>query len=296
MTEIPAMLLWTDAYLSDTSHLTTTEHGAYMLILMAMWRAGGSLPNDEIRLARTARLALDKWRKMAPTIMGFMTVSEGTVTQKRLKLEFKIASGRVEKLERAGRAGGRAKALKSQDMTPGDASQMPVAEAWQCSTNQNQNQNTPSSNQEPNDKPSGPKRVRTKNNYPEKFEEFWRAYPTDANMGKLESFTEWQRLSMEDQDAAIASCRSFKAYCASHPDYRPIHANRYLAKRRFDGFAGISAAIVQQVFVKIGTPQWAAWERWYRATKSLAPPVNKEGTGWAGFPTEWPPEIERRTA
>ena len=147
--------------------------------------------------------------------------------------------------------------------------------------------NTTSSTQEANDKPSGPKRVRTKNNYSEKFELFWRAYPTDANMSKLEASEEWRRLPEDDQDAAIASCKSFRAYCAStNAEYRPIHANRYLSKRRFDGHNQTATAVSQQVFVRVGTPQWDSWERWYRRNKNMSPPRNKEGTGWS-FPFEW---------
>ncbi len=127
MTDIPAMLLWTDAYMADTSHLTTTEHGAYLLILMAMWRAGGALPDDETRLARTARLPLDKWRRIAPSVMEFMTVENGSVTQKRLRLEFEIASCKAQKLSNAGRAGGRAKALKNLMRVPSDARETPEA-------------------------------------------------------------------------------------------------------------------------------------------------------------------------
>jgi uncharacterized protein YdaU (DUF1376 family) len=116
------MLLWTDAYLGDTQHLTTLEHGAYLLILIAMWRAGGSLPNDEVRLARTAKLTLDKWRKCAPTIMEFMTSNGDAIIQKRLKLELEIASGKRKKAADAGRAGGRAKSLKRLIASNSDAS------------------------------------------------------------------------------------------------------------------------------------------------------------------------------
>ena len=121
MTDSPAMLLWTDAYIGDTMHLTTLEHGAYLLILMSMWRAGGSLPNDEKMLARTAKLSLDKWRKIAPTILAFMTVDGAAISQKRLKLEFKIEFSRSQKRVSAGRAGGRAKALRILNHAPSNA-------------------------------------------------------------------------------------------------------------------------------------------------------------------------------
>jgi uncharacterized protein YdaU (DUF1376 family) len=150
MTDIPAMLLWTDAYLGDTSHLSTFEHGAYLLILMAMWRAGGTLPGDDETLARCARVTFDKWRKISPQIRAFLipvaemsqksqsvskSVSQadykgipidnghysknnGLVTQKRLWRELNTAKSRMEKRKSASFIGNRAKALKRQGPTP----------------------------------------------------------------------------------------------------------------------------------------------------------------------------------
>ena len=42
------------------------------------------------------------------------------------------------------------------------------------------------------------------------------------------------------------------------------------------------------VFVRIGTPQWEAWDADYRRKRGIAPPINKEGTGWY-HASEWPP-------
>jgi uncharacterized protein YdaU (DUF1376 family) len=118
MTTTPGMMLWTDAYLGDTSHLTTLEHGAYLLILMAMWRAGGSLPDDDARLARCAGLSRDKWRRIAPTIRELLIGEDGRVTQKRLRREWRIACGRSEKASAAGRSSAAVKRLKSNDLVP----------------------------------------------------------------------------------------------------------------------------------------------------------------------------------
>jgi len=43
-------------YLRDTRHLSATEHGAYMLLIMQAWTQGGLLPLDPVRLARIAGL------------------------------------------------------------------------------------------------------------------------------------------------------------------------------------------------------------------------------------------------
>ena len=75
-----------------------------------------------------------------------------------------------------------------------------------------------------------------KKNYPEDFEAFWRAYPTDPLMSKLKAAEKWQRLAAEDRAAAMQAVPGFRAHCAKDPTYRPVHAERFLSQRRFDGF------------------------------------------------------------
>ena len=140
---------------------------------------------------------------------------------------------------------------------------------------------------------SCPKRVRTKIQYSEKFLEFWRQYPTDANMSKKDASKEFERLSSDDQDKAIVSCKPFRSYCAARPDYRPVHANRYLSQGRFEGHAATAVNASKTIFVRMGTPQWSAWDAHYRRTRNQAPPTNKEGNGWH-FPADWPPESDGR--
>lgn len=77
MAEFPTMPFHTDAYLADTRHLTTTEHGAYLLLLITMWRNGGWLPNEEKLLRRYTGLDRRQWKRIEPTVMTFFNEENG---------------------------------------------------------------------------------------------------------------------------------------------------------------------------------------------------------------------------
>jgi hypothetical protein len=85
--------------------------------------------------------------------------------------------------------------------------------------------------------PKPSKSVRTRIDYPADFEEWWKAYPTDQNMSKAEALKAWRQLGPEDRQKAIAAAPRFRIWCRQQKDYRTIHAERWLSKRRFDGFA-----------------------------------------------------------
>lgn len=90
MAEFPALPLWTDAYLADTRHLTTEEHGAYLLLIMEAWRrVNCNLPDDDAVLARLAGLTNVRWAEIKPTIMAFWHRNNRSKTwsQKRLSRE-----------------------------------------------------------------------------------------------------------------------------------------------------------------------------------------------------------------
>jgi len=62
--------LYQGDYLRDTGHLSTLEHGAYLLLLMHYYNAG-SLPGGDERLARVTKLSMDEWLAIRPTMQSF---------------------------------------------------------------------------------------------------------------------------------------------------------------------------------------------------------------------------------
>lgn len=73
------------SYQRDTQHLSTEQHGAYLLLLFEAWSRGGVLPNDEAQLATIARLTVSRWTEHRAVLMAFLTPDGPGLTQKRLK-------------------------------------------------------------------------------------------------------------------------------------------------------------------------------------------------------------------
>lgn len=117
MSEQPYMQLWIADFVGDTLHLTSEEVGQYMLLLMAMWRNGGYLPDDAGKLARIAR------GPVSDGVMAFFSKcpANASVCQKRLLAELDKARAKQKARQEAGKAGAEAKALKHKEAAQANA-------------------------------------------------------------------------------------------------------------------------------------------------------------------------------
>jgi len=92
---LPFMRFWPGDYLKDTSDLSVEEHGAYLLVLLHMWQAGGTLPDDDAKNARRLGVSRRNWLRYKEALSPYLTIygSEGQrlITQKRLQVEMNIA-------------------------------------------------------------------------------------------------------------------------------------------------------------------------------------------------------------
>jgi uncharacterized protein YdaU (DUF1376 family) len=103
----PWMPLYVGDYLGDTGHLTTAQHGAYLLLMMHYWRKG-ELPDDNSQLAKITKLPLKTWCDYRAVLQQFF--HDGW-KHKRIDAELARMMRVSEKRAMAGQKGGLGSAL-----------------------------------------------------------------------------------------------------------------------------------------------------------------------------------------
>jgi uncharacterized protein YdaU (DUF1376 family) len=134
------MPLYVADYLADTAHLTGQESGAYLHLLMALWRSGGSLPDAPAKLARFCKLTPRQWASVEAAIRPFFVIADGRLSQARLTRELQKYELEVHSRATRASAGGKAKALKNNGPPPACSSLQ--AGLKQASSMLTQNQNS----------------------------------------------------------------------------------------------------------------------------------------------------------
>lgn len=97
---------WGD-YLRDTGHLSTAEHGAYILLIGHYWTTGRPIPDSDAVMARITRQGIVNWKKMRDTIAAFFIIEGDLWCHGRIDAELDRAMRFIEKQAANGARGGR---------------------------------------------------------------------------------------------------------------------------------------------------------------------------------------------
>jgi uncharacterized protein YdaU (DUF1376 family) len=103
----PWMPLYVGDYLGDTGHLTTAQHGAFLLLMMHYWRKG-ELPDDDRQLSKITKLPLKTWCDYRTVLQDFF---HSGWKHKRIDAELARTMRISEKRAIAGQKGGLGSAL-----------------------------------------------------------------------------------------------------------------------------------------------------------------------------------------
>lgn len=101
MAALPYMPLYVADYMADAAHLSTVEHGAYLLLIMTYWQRGSALPADDRKLARIVRMTDDEWRDVRDTLAEFFRVTGETWSHKRIDHELQRVARKSEQARNA---------------------------------------------------------------------------------------------------------------------------------------------------------------------------------------------------
>lgn len=115
------MPMYWDAYIADTTHLSCEEHGAYLMLLGAMWRRNGWVPDDDKDNARILGLTVARWKRIKARLAVFLVIENDHITQKKLLETWENTQEKIAKNKLNGAKGGRAAASKINDLDQANA-------------------------------------------------------------------------------------------------------------------------------------------------------------------------------
>lgn len=113
MAAVPFMPLYIADYMADTAHLTTVEHGAYLLLIMTYWQRGEALPDDDKKLSRIAGLQGRNWKRVRAEIEPFFEFRDNKWVHQRIEKQLTLMRCQSRSNSLNGKKGGQARARNS---------------------------------------------------------------------------------------------------------------------------------------------------------------------------------------
>ena len=115
MAALPYMQLYIADYLADTMHLSTEEHGAYLLLMFNYWQTGRPIPKN--RLSKIARLSNDRWDAVEPSLKEFFNDTGTEWVQERIERDLEAVKNSISQKSAAGKASAEARKTKKRANT-----------------------------------------------------------------------------------------------------------------------------------------------------------------------------------
>lgn len=129
MSAPPYQKLFWGSYHKHTAHLGhAKEHGAYLLLIGALWNNEGRLPADDVTLAGYAKLTVKEWEAIKPKLINgtLLKIVRGKLTQPRVTEDLAKYRDTSGKRKEAGKTGGMVSAEKKRENRQAIATNLPT--------------------------------------------------------------------------------------------------------------------------------------------------------------------------
>ena len=114
MAALPYIQLYVADYLADTMHLTTEDHGAYLLLIFNYWQTGKAIPKK--RLPSVTRMSNERWADVEETLKEFfIETPTGEWFHPRIEADLEKVKGKSEQASAAGKVSARLRAEKKKE-------------------------------------------------------------------------------------------------------------------------------------------------------------------------------------
>ncbi|HCJ6540407.1 YdaU family protein [Pseudomonas aeruginosa] len=112
MAALPYIQLYVADYLADTMHLSTEEHGAYLLLIFNYWQTGKPIP--KARLSRIARVPNDRWPAVEASLNEFFNDNGNEWVHERIERDLLAVDSTRNQRSAAGKASAAAKKARKE--------------------------------------------------------------------------------------------------------------------------------------------------------------------------------------